>query len=50
MNFRKRAAELLEHGRYNDRPSRILNVFLILLIALNVGAIILESQSHVHAR
>ena len=50
MNFRKRAAELLEHGRYNDRPSRFLNLFLILLIALNVGAIILESESDFYAR
>ena len=50
MNIRKRAAELLEQGHYNDRPSRVLNVLLILLISLNVVAIILESESDIYLR
>ena len=44
MNFRKRAAELLEQGHYNDRPSRVLNLLLIVLISLNVVAIFLGSE------
>ena len=40
MNLRKRTAELLEQGVYEDRPSRLLNLFLILLISLNVVAIV----------
>jgi len=43
MNLRKRMAELLEQGHHDDRPSRLLNNLLILLISLNVVAIILES-------
>lgn len=50
MNLRKRAAELLEQGHYTDRPSRILNHILILLISLNVVAIILESVGSIYAR
>ena len=49
MTLRKRAAELLEQGHFNDRPSRILNLFLISLITLNVLAIILESVDRLHA-
>lgn len=48
MSLRKRAAELLEQGHFNDRASRILNLLLILLILLNVIAIILESVSDIH--
>ena len=43
MNMRKRTAELLEQGYYDDRPSRVLNLLLIVLISLNVVAIIFES-------
>ena len=50
MSVRKRAAELLEQGHYNDRPSRVLNLLLILLISLNVFAIILGSESGFYAR
>lgn len=50
MSIRKRAAELLEQGRYNDRPSRVLNLLLILLIALNVVAIILESERDIYEK
>jgi voltage-gated potassium channel len=46
--LRKRTAELLEIGHYNDRPSRMLNLFLILLIFLNVVAIVLESVDVVY--
>lgn len=50
MNLRKRAAELLEQGHYTDRPSRILNLLLILLISLNVVVIVLESVDDIYAR
>lgn len=50
MRVRKRAAELLEQGRYNDRSSRVLNLLLILLISLNVFAIILGSEAGFYAR
>ncbi len=50
MNLRKRTAELLEQGVYEDRPSRLLNLFLILLISLNVVAIVLESVNSIYAR
>lgn len=43
MTLRKRMAELLEQEHHIDRPSRILNLLLIVLISLNVIAIILES-------
>jgi len=49
-NLRKRMAELLEQGYYDDRPSRILNLLLILLISLNVVAIFLESIDSIHDR
>lgn len=49
MKLRKRMAELLEHGHFDDRPSRILNLVLILLISLNVIAIILESVDSIFA-
>ena len=48
MNLRKRTAELLERDFYNDRPSRIVNLFLILLISLNVIAIFLETVDSVY--
>lgn len=50
MNPRKRTAELLEQGHYDDRPSRVLNLVLILLISLNVIAIILESVDSIFAQ
>lgn len=43
MKPRKRTAELLEQGYHTDRPSRIVNLLLILLISLNVIAIFLET-------
>ena len=49
MNLRKRTAELLEQGVYDDKPSRRLNLFLIVLITLNVIAIILESVNAIYA-
>lgn len=50
MNLRKRTAELLEQGYHTDRPSRILNLLLILLISLNVIAIFLETVDSIHAQ
>lgn len=43
-------AELLEQGQHTDRPSRILNVLLILLIPLNVIAIFLETVGLIYDR
>ena len=48
MNLRKRTAELLEQGQSADKPSRIINLSLILLITMNVVAIILESVSSIY--
>ncbi len=50
MTLRKRAAELLEQGHFDDRPSRLLNLVLIALIALNIAAVILESVDGLGAR
>jgi voltage-gated potassium channel len=50
MNLRKRMAELLEQGYHTDRPSQILNLFLILLISLNVIAIFLETVDSIYAQ
>lgn len=47
MTLRKRIAEVLEQGRHFDGPSRIVNLFLILLISLNVVAIFLETVDSV---
>ncbi len=41
-------AELLEQGHHTDKPSRTLNLLLILLISMNVVAIILESVGSIH--
>lgn len=43
-------AELLEQGHHTDKPSRILNLFLILLISLNVIAVFLETVDSIHAQ
>lgn len=43
-------AELLEQGQHDDRPGYTLNLFLILLISLNVIAIILESVDSLFLR
>ena len=48
MSIRKRTAELLEQGHYDDRPSRVVNLLLIGLISLNVIAIYLESVGPVY--
>ncbi len=50
MKLRKRTAEVLEQGRYNDRLSKTVNLLLILLITLNVAAITLESVDRIYAR
>ncbi|NNJ79667.1 MAG: ion transporter [Xanthomonadales bacterium] len=49
MKLRKRMAELLEQGHYDDRPSRVINLLLIGLISLNVVAIFLESVDPIYA-
>ncbi len=48
--LRKRVAEILEVSRPNDRLGRFADVFLIVLIIVNVVAIILESVSWFEAR
>ena len=48
MNYRKRTAELLEKGHETDRPSKIVNLLLILLISMNVIAIFLETVQPIH--
>lgn len=48
MNLRKRTAELLEQGHHDDRPSKILNLLLILLISINVIAIFLETVDPIY--
>ena len=50
MKLRKRMAEILEQGYYTDRPSRIVNLVLILLISLNVVAIFLETVDPIYAQ
>jgi len=50
MKPRKRMAELLEQSRRIDKPSRIINVGLILLIAMNVIAIFLETVHSIFAQ
>ena len=48
MKIRKRTAQLLEQSLPSDTASRILNMFLMVLISLNVVAIILESVNAIH--
>ncbi len=48
MNHRKRVSELLEKGHESDKPSKIVNLLLILLISLNVIAIFLETVAPIH--
>ncbi len=48
MSLRKRMANLLEQGYHAPRPSRIVNLLLILLISLNVIAIFLESVDPIY--
>jgi voltage-gated potassium channel len=43
VNLRRRTAELLEAHRPNDPLGRFIDVFIIVLILANVGAIVLES-------
>lgn len=50
MTRRKRLAQLLEPGLDAGTPGRALNLFLILLISLNVIAIFLESVDAIYAR
>ena len=50
MMLRKRTAEVLDQDFNTDRASRIINISLIVLIALNVLAITLESVDDIYAR
>ncbi len=49
MTLRTRTAEVLEPDFSTDRTSRIVNIFLIVLISLNVLAITLESVNAILA-
>ncbi len=46
---KKRVFEIIERGRPGDRASRYFDLFLVILIILNVAAIILESVKSLHA-
>ncbi len=48
MSIRKRTAEILEVSHASDRIGRMVDVFLITLITLNVVAIIFESVADIH--
>lgn len=48
MIQRKRIAELLEKGHESDKPSKVVNQLLILLISLNVVAIFLETVDPIY--
>ena len=48
MILRKRIAELLEKGHESDKPSKVVNLLLILLITLNVVAIFLETVDPIY--
>ena len=48
MNYRKRMAEVLENEQSLDGQGRVLNLLLIVLIALNVVAIFLESVDSIY--
>ncbi len=48
MKMRKRLAQLLENSTSSDRPSRILNLALIVLIMLNVLAIFAETEESIY--
>ena len=50
MQIRKRMAELLEANQPDDLLGRIVDIFLIGLISLNVLAIIMESEPGFEAR
>lgn len=48
MILRKRIAELLEKGLESDKPGKVVNLLLILLITLNVIAIFLETVDPIY--
>lgn len=50
MNVRKRMAELLEQGHHDDQHSQVINLLLILLIAMNVVAIFLETVDPIYEK
>jgi voltage-gated potassium channel len=49
MSFKQRVHELLEPGSADDRASRLVDGGLMILIALNVLAMVLETIERVHA-
>ena len=50
MNVKKRLYGLLEKAEDGDRVGKIIDVFLVSLIMLNVAAVILETVAWVHDR
>ena len=48
--MRRRVYEILNHPRPDDRPARFINIALLLLIAANVVASILETEAEVARR
>jgi voltage-gated potassium channel len=49
MNVRKRVFEIVEIAKPGDSLSKAFDIFIIILIALNVIALILESVQSIHA-
>ncbi len=43
--IRKRIYEIIQKAREGDRPGRVLNIFILTLIVLNVFAVILETEA-----
>ena len=50
MRFTQRAFEILESSRERDRTARVVQVFLMALIFLNVAAVVIETVEAVAAR
>jgi len=50
QSIRERTFEILDIGAKNDRLSRIIDVFLITLISLNVLSVILETLPALQTR
>jgi len=48
--MRKRIYEILEIARPDDRASRRFDIFIVLLISLNIFALVLESVEAMHVR
>ncbi len=50
MRVKTRLYGILEEAEEGDRVSKVVDVFIVSLIMLNVAAVILETVASVHAR